>query len=125
MQTIEQAIQIMIDQAKNDYYNWTTNHGKKDPTDTNKKIIAEYNRGFEVLDNARRKWIKIIEKEDNGSRRVWGFVVKNDCTANGRPFKRGDILKAAGWNAPALNRARGNVFVPGYTVRWTGPLYLN
>lgn len=60
MQTIEQAIQIMIDQAKNDYYNWTTNHGKKDPTDTNKKMIAEYNRGFEVLDNARRKWIKII-----------------------------------------------------------------
>ena len=37
--------------------------------------------------------------------------------------KRGDILKAASWNAPATNKARGNIFEE-YTVQWTGPLYL-
>ena len=35
------------------------------------------------------------------------------------------ILKAAGYNAPALNAPRGNILDGGYTVRWTGPLYLN
>ena len=39
--------------------------------------------------------------------------------------KKGDVLKAASWNAPALNRARGNVFEGLYPMKWTGPLYLN
>jgi hypothetical protein len=34
------------------------------------------------------------------------------------------LLKAAGYNAPARNRARGNIVEGGYTVQWTGPLYL-
>ena len=36
---------------------------------------------------------------------------------------KGDILKAAGYNAPALNRPRGNVF-ENYSVAWTGPHYI-
>ena len=39
-------------------------------------------------------------------------------------FKKGDILKAAGYNAPALNQPRGNVLTGNYNIRWTGPLYL-
>ena len=39
-------------------------------------------------------------------------------------FKKGDILKAAGYNKPALNSARGNVLTGNYAIQWTGPLYL-
>ena len=41
-----------------------------------------------------------------------------------RNFKKGDILKAAGYNKPALNSARGNVLDGNYAIQWTGPLYL-
>ena len=52
---------------------------------------------------------------------VWGFVVN---TENDKKFKKGDILKAAGYAAPARNKARGNIVDGGYTINWTGPLYL-
>ena len=39
-------------------------------------------------------------------------------------FKKGDILKAAGYRAPARNSARGNVLEGNYAIQWTGPLYL-
>jgi hypothetical protein len=62
-----------------------------------------------------KKYIKIIR--ENG---VWGFISKTDF----KHFKKGDILKAAGWQAPALNQARGNIFDTDYSVAWTGPHYL-
>ena len=47
-------------------------------------------------------------------------------TKYGQPmFKKGDILKAASWSAPAKNRARGNILEGNYPIQWTGPLYLN
>ena len=39
-------------------------------------------------------------------------------------IKKGDVLKAAGYNKPALNAPRGNVLEGNYPIRWTGPLYL-
>jgi len=39
-------------------------------------------------------------------------------------FKRGDILKAAGYNKSDLNAPRGNVLEGNYHIQWTGPLYL-
>jgi len=51
---------------------------------------------------------------------VWGFVVKED----GPKFNKGDILMAAGWSAPATNKARGNIFDDQIEVQWTGPSYL-
>ena len=62
-----------------------------------------------------KKYIKIVQ--DTG---VFCFVVKE----NFKHFLKGDILKAAGYNAPALNRARGNVLSGNYSIQWTGPLYL-
>lgn len=63
-----------------------------------------------------KKYIKVITGPS-----VWGFIVN---TENDKQFRQGDILKAASWNAPARNAARGNILDGGYTVHWTGPLYL-
>jgi hypothetical protein len=35
-------------------------------------------------------------------------------------FKKGTILKAASWAAPAKNYGRGNILDGNYDVRWTG-----
>ena len=67
-----------------------------------------------------RKYLKIVKKLGS-QRMVWGFIVKEDD----KKFKEGDILKAAGWSAPARNRARGNILDGDFSwVRWTGPEYL-
>ena len=60
-----------------------------------------------------KKYVKIIS---SGS--VWGFI-----NVGNPKFKKGDILKAAGWSTPALNKARGNIF-EDYVIKWTGPCYL-
>ena len=49
------------------------------------------------------------------------FIVKEDF----KHFKKGDILKAAVYNAPALNQPRGNVLTGNYMIQWTGPLYMD
>ena len=58
------------------------------------------------------KYTKIIQNNC-----VWGFVVAVD---NDKKFRKGDILKPAGWAGPARNFARGNILDGGYTVRWAG-----
>ena len=83
-------------------------------TDTKKKMNAAYADNFDI--RYGKKYIKIV---CNNS--VAAFVVGVD---NDKKFKKGDILKAAGWNAPARNAARGNILDGGYAINWTGPLYL-
>ena len=61
-----------------------------------------------------KTYFKIISETS-----VHSFVVKED----GPKFKKGDILKAAGWQAPAKNKARGNIFGQ-YIALWTGAPYL-
>ena len=113
------AIEIMLDQAKADYKKWNTESNGTIP-EVRENMIKEFNEGLEIKDSPRQKFIKIIKKERSGSQSVWGFINKKDF----KHFKKGDILKAASFNSPALNKARGNIFVPGYKVRWTGPEYL-
>ena len=65
-----------------------------------------------------RKFIKVIR---GGS--VWGFVAKEDGVHKGLPMKSGDVLKAAGWSAPAKH-TRGNIFDDTQDYfQWTGPNY--
>jgi len=90
-------------------------------TDMKKKVYAdmtkEFNDNLEVRPG--NKYIKIVSKQYG----VWGFIVNTD---KDKKFKKGDILMAAGFNAPARNQARGNV-ITGYNIHqlfWTGPAYL-
>lgn len=113
---MNEAITTLIENIKNDYYNWTYNFAKGELSEINKEMIERFNDGLCYKEG--NKYIKIM-KENGGC--VWGFVVNTD---DDKKFKKGDILKAAGYNAPARNAPRGNILDGGYTIRWTGPLYL-
>ena len=83
-------------------------------TDSKKKMNANFIDTFDI--RYGKKYIKIV---CNNS--VAAFVVGVD---NDKVFKKGDILKPAGWAAPARNAARGNILDGNYPINWTGPLYL-
>ena len=105
----------LIENIKKDYFDWTMGCAKGTLSEINKTMIAEFNEKLTFKTGS--KYIKVI----NEGAGVWGFVVNTD---NDKKFRKGDILKPAGWAAPARNKARGNILDGGYTIRWTGPLYL-
>lgn len=78
---------------------------------------------YGVTFKAGRKFVKIIITDGNGGdRSVWGFI-----NLTHERFMEGDVLKAAGWAAPALNSPRGNLY-KGYDIdRRTvyGPGYMS
>jgi len=94
------------------------------------RIIEDYNKG-NTHDTMKKefaesiaylpgnKYLKVIKKLGTQTM-VWGFI--NLGNPN---FKEGDLLKANGWRAPALNKPRGNIFDNNYVINWTGPKYLS
>ncbi len=110
---INTGIEFLIDAIKTDYIKFATRNGTKDLSGYFAESVANFDSGIEIREGS--KYTKIIR--DNS---VWGFVVNTDAD---KKFAKGDILKAAGWNAPARNKARGNVFT-GFKIQWTGPQYL-
>ena len=116
---MKNEMNVLIENIKKDYFDWTTACAAADGrcilSDINKTMIAEFNE--KITYKTGSKYIKVYT--EGGS--VWGFVVN---TFKDKKFAKGDILKAAGYAAPARNAARGNIIDGGYTIRWTGPLYL-
>jgi len=110
---MQNEIQTLIGKIKADYINWTTAGGTKELSGYFKETVDNFDDSIAV--KTGRKYIKITR--DNG---VWGFIVNTD---GDKLFKKGDILKAANYNTPVRNSARGNVF-EDYSVTWTGPHYL-
>ena len=100
----------MIQGAKDDYIKMST-MGGKELTGYSKEQVDNWSWTL----NDGQRYIRVLR--DRG---VFAFVVKED---SGK-FKKGDILKAAGYRAPAKNSARGNVLTGNYNIQWTGPLYL-
>ena len=100
------AVDRLLDKIQEDYDKWGSRSG------IDKKLDLKLNKG--------RKFIKVIE-----GNRVWGFVAKVDGTHKGLPMAKGDILKAAGWRAPAKH-SRGSIFDKEMhkSFSWTGPNYL-
>ena len=114
-ETVDAGLANMKAAMINDYVNWHTRNCNRELSDINKKMIGEYSVNFTITYG--KKYIKITEKGGG----VKAFVVGVD---NDKKFKKGDILKPAGWAAPARNAARGNILKGGYPIDWTGPLYL-
>ena len=114
-ETVDAGLANMKAAMINDYVNWHTRNCNRELSDINKKMIGEYSVNFTITYG--KKYIKITEKGGG----VKAFVVGVD---NDKKFRKGDILKPAGWAAPARNAARGNILKGGYPIDWTGPLYL-
>ena len=112
--TLEEGISNMMSGAKADYERMSTSNFKKELTGYSKEQVDNWDKKTKISQG--KKYIKIVQ--DTG---VFCFIVKEDF----KHFKKGDILKAAGYNAPALNSARGNVLSGNYAIQWTGPLYMD
>ena len=109
---LKDGIVNMMNGAKDDYIKMST-MGGKELTGYSKEQVDNWDNMIRTEDG--QKYIRVVR--DRG---VFAFVVKED---SGK-FKKGDILKAAGYRAPARNSARGNVLSGNYNIQWTGPLYL-
>ena len=117
-------IEKVLESMKTDYKRWhmasRTVHQNAEEfaraIDIRESMIEEYNNGLEVTEGSR--YWKIVSNDRGGGCSVKGFIAK----AGDKKFREGDMLKAAGWNAPARNFARGNVLdgTGVDTVRWTG-----
>ena len=110
---MQNQIEQLIQDINADYFAWQTASGKA-RSEINDRMYDEFVEGIRVEEG--RKYIRIVTQNS-----VWGFIQKEDCA---KGFRKGDILKAAGWNAPTKNKARGNIVDGGYSIQWTGPRYL-
>lgn len=111
-ETLDEGIKNLMNGAKQDYHRWSSS-GKEEMGSYSKEQLDKWDDSIKVKEG--QKYIKIVR--DNS---VFAFICKTDF----KHFKIGDILKPAGYNAPALNQPRGNVLKGNYPIQWTGPLYL-
>jgi hypothetical protein len=113
-------IEKVLEAMREDYKRWTyacKGRGSFSNSSIEKEMEENYCNGLRVEEN-RRYW-KITGTNGSGSQvSVKGFIVK----AGDKKFREGDMLKPAGWAAPARNFARGNVLdETGFeNARWTG-----
>ena len=113
-------IEKVLETMREDYKRWSdrcASHNESAHSRIRDEMEENYCNGLEVEEN-RRYW-KITSTNGSGTQRsVSGFIVK----AGDKKFREGDMLKAAGWAAPARNFARGNVLdgTGVDNVRWTG-----
>ena len=105
--TLDEGIKNLMAGAKQDYVRYST-VGGKELTGWSKEQVDAWDNKTKVIHG--KKYIKVVH--DTG---VFCFIAKEDF----KHFKKGDILKAAGWNAPALNSPRGNVLTGNYPIQWT------
>ena len=105
---ITTAITSYMDIIKKSYRGF---HGRAASSKISSEMIENFDKG--VSFTVGKKYIKVV---NGGS--VHSFIV----VGNDKKFKYGDVLKAASWNAPARNFARGNIFDKETVANtyWTG-----
>jgi len=77
--------------------------------------LNEYSLTVEIGNKFIRLW-------DGTS--CWGFISRVDGDLKGSPIKKGDLLKAATWKAPAKH-ARGNIIDGTARYGVYGPEYIS
>lgn len=103
----ETEIAKYIAHVRNDYKEWMERCNSFQNIEIH---LREFDDSVKVSEG--KKYIRIATR---GS--VHCFVVKQ---AEGK-FRSGDVLKAAGWAAPAKNFARANLLDGNFmNIRWTG-----
>ena len=117
-------IEKVLEAMREDYKRWSmmtrTVHQNVEEfnraIEIREEMTEEYCKGLEVTEGSR--YWKIISNDRGGGRSVKGFIAK----AGDKKFREGDMLKPAGWAAPARNFARGNVLdgTGLNNARWTG-----
>ena len=111
--SFDEAMDNLLIAIQENYDNW--GGGRNHPSHAGvgqKKLDLKLKKG--------RKFIKVLE-----ANWVWGFVAMVDGVHLGVPMLKGDIMKAAGWSAPAKH-SRGSIFDKDFheSFSWTGPNYL-
>ena len=112
--SIMKGIVNMMNGAKENYDFWTAPRDGQPKSSYCLEQLADWDSKTKI--KRGRKYIKVIQDHS-----AFAFIM----VADDGKFKKGDILKAASYNRPALNEARGNVLDGNYYIAWTGPLYLN
>jgi len=116
---MREAIEKVLEAMRKDYIRWSDRCARHESSAHYSKIKDEMTEDFcngLLVTEGSRYW-KITSGRQN-QRSVSGFIVK----AGDKKFREGDMLKPAGWAAPARNFARGNV-LDGTgldNARWTG-----
>jgi len=115
---MREEIENVLEAMRKDYRRWSERCASHDVSAHSRirdEMEENYCNGLTVTEGSR--YYKIVS-DKHGQRSVNGFIVK----AGDKKFREGDMLKAAGWAAPARNFARGNVLDGSGVdrVRWTG-----
>ena len=116
VEELVEGLDAMLDHMRSDYKSWSDLSSRYDGASESRlairdDMVNEYNSSLAY--SMGKKYVKITD-----GRSVKAFVVACD---NDKKFAYGDILKPAGWKAPARNFRRGNVLDRSFgAVHWTG-----
>ena len=111
VEALVEGLDAMLDHMNDNYREWMDRG--EDRHGTRARMCSEYHASLTYY--MGKKYVKVTTNES-----VCAFVV---ACEDDKKFMFGDILKPAGWKAPARNFRRGNVLDRTFDrVRWTGAL---
>ena len=104
-----------LDYLRAEYLRWSKIRTDGIGNETRERMAQQYADGLTVVYGS--KYAKVIMRSGTQGQSVHSFV----CMCDMGKFTKGDILKAAGWAAPAKNFERGNTMARRFgAIGWAG-----